>query len=327
MHAPRSYPLAKPQGTLRVAVLGSSVVYGLDTSFRDTIPGVDRTRAAGGRSPRRGAQLRHPRLHHRQRVGAAPGVRPPVPARRSRGRGRRPGRPPSLARRPSRRRRTTTSSSSRWWEALLNRGAPKSALLTCSTIRGRRAGGSAAPAACDSAHHTRNPMAAGPGNRRRTPRIRRVSGHRLAGDPEGLRGEEGARAGRPDRRDGGVLRRTIHRALPGDAVRPVLRPHRRGAGAYDGRPLPPGSDRCTRQRARRPRRGGRAGDPGAPPGGRSGSARVIDMLDASRRASHRNSPDFTWDGIHLSTAGNAAFGRTIARRILQDLDPGVGRRD
>ena len=40
MHAPRSYPLARPPGTLRVAMLGSSVVYGLGASFADTIPGI-----------------------------------------------------------------------------------------------------------------------------------------------------------------------------------------------------------------------------------------------------------------------------------------------
>jgi hypothetical protein len=40
MHAPRSYTVAPPPGSLRVAVLGSSVVYGLATGFADTIPGV-----------------------------------------------------------------------------------------------------------------------------------------------------------------------------------------------------------------------------------------------------------------------------------------------
>jgi hypothetical protein len=40
MHAPRSYTLARPPDSLRVAVLGSSVVYGLATGFADTIPGV-----------------------------------------------------------------------------------------------------------------------------------------------------------------------------------------------------------------------------------------------------------------------------------------------
>src|SRR5687768_15480446 len=40
MHAPRSYTLTRPPGVLRVAMLGSSVVYGLAVSFADTIPGV-----------------------------------------------------------------------------------------------------------------------------------------------------------------------------------------------------------------------------------------------------------------------------------------------
>jgi lysophospholipase L1-like esterase len=38
MHAPRSYPPAPPPGVLRVAVLGSSVVYGLNLPFADTLP-------------------------------------------------------------------------------------------------------------------------------------------------------------------------------------------------------------------------------------------------------------------------------------------------
>ena len=40
MHAPRSYALARPPESLRVAVLGSSVVYGMAMGFADTIPGV-----------------------------------------------------------------------------------------------------------------------------------------------------------------------------------------------------------------------------------------------------------------------------------------------
>jgi hypothetical protein len=50
------------------------------------------------------------------------------------------------------------------------------------------------------------------------------------------------------------------------------------------------------------------------------NARVIDMLEASRRASLRTSPDFTKDGVHLSPAGNAALGRRIAERIVRDIE-------
>jgi hypothetical protein len=50
-----------------------------------------------------------------------------------------------------------------------------------------------------------------------------------------------------------------------------------------------------------------------------GHARVIDMLEASRGASLRTSPDFTEDGVHLSPAGNAALGRRIADRIVGDV--------
>ena len=58
-----------------------------------------------------------------------------------------------------------------------------------------------------------------------------------------------------------------------------------------------------------------------------GSAHVIDMLDASRRSSLRSSRDFTEDGVHLTPAGNAAFGRLIAIRILEDLPQQAGGRD
>ena len=52
-----------------------------------------------------------------------------------------------------------------------------------------------------------------------------------------------------------------------------------------------------------------------------GSARVIDMLEASRRSSLRTSPDFTDDGVHLSPAGNEALGRLIAARVARDVRP------
>jgi hypothetical protein len=40
MHAPRSYALARPTDSLRVAVLESSIVYGITKAFKDTIPTV-----------------------------------------------------------------------------------------------------------------------------------------------------------------------------------------------------------------------------------------------------------------------------------------------
>jgi hypothetical protein len=49
-----------------------------------------------------------------------------------------------------------------------------------------------------------------------------------------------------------------------------------------------------------------------------GHARVIDMLELSRRASPRTSRDFTSDGIHLSPEGNATLGKHIAERIVRD---------
>jgi lysophospholipase L1-like esterase len=58
-----------------------------------------------------------------------------------------------------------------------------------------------------------------------------------------------------------------------------------------------------------------------------GSAHVIDMLDSSRRASLRTSRDFTEDGVHLTPTGNAALGRLIATRIIEDLQRQSGARD
>jgi len=57
-----------------------------------------------------------------------------------------------------------------------------------------------------------------------------------------------------------------------------------------------------------------------------GSAHVIDMLEASRGASLRTSSHFTWDGVHLSPAGNAAIAKVVASRIVRDLErrPGDG---
>jgi hypothetical protein len=57
-----------------------------------------------------------------------------------------------------------------------------------------------------------------------------------------------------------------------------------------------------------------------------GSARVIDMLEASRGSSLRTSDHFTRDGVHLSPEGNAALARLIASRVVRDLErrPGGG---
>jgi lysophospholipase L1-like esterase len=59
----------------------------------------------------------------------------------------------------------------------------------------------------------------------------------------------------------------------------------------------------------------------------AGSVHVIDMLEASRRSSMRTSADFTEDGVHLSPTGNAAMGRLIATRIMQDVARRSGDRN
>jgi hypothetical protein len=48
--------------------------------------------------------------------------------------------------------------------------------------------------------------------------------------------------------------------------------------------------------------------------------RVIDMLEASRRATLRTSPDFTPDGVHLTAAGNRTVARLVAGRIARHAD-------
>ena len=58
-----------------------------------------------------------------------------------------------------------------------------------------------------------------------------------------------------------------------------------------------------------------------------GSAHVIDMLEASRGSSLRSSRDFANDGVHLSPAGNAALGKLIAARIVRGLDRRSGDGD
>jgi hypothetical protein len=51
-----------------------------------------------------------------------------------------------------------------------------------------------------------------------------------------------------------------------------------------------------------------------------GPAHVIDMLEHSRRAARDAPGHFSEDGVHLTPEGNAALGRIIAARILRDLE-------
>jgi lysophospholipase L1-like esterase len=50
-----------------------------------------------------------------------------------------------------------------------------------------------------------------------------------------------------------------------------------------------------------------------------GPAHVVDLLDASRRAAREAPGHFTEDGVHLTPEGNAALGRIIATRLVRDL--------
>jgi hypothetical protein len=58
-----------------------------------------------------------------------------------------------------------------------------------------------------------------------------------------------------------------------------------------------------------------------------GTAHVIDMLEASRSSSLRTSPDFTRDGVHLTSTGNAALGKLIAARVVRDVKRRSGDSD
>ena len=49
------------------------------------------------------------------------------------------------------------------------------------------------------------------------------------------------------------------------------------------------------------------------------SARVIDMLEASRHGTLRKSTDFARDGIHFTAAGNVAVGKMIAAQLARDF--------
>jgi lysophospholipase L1-like esterase len=329
MHAPRPYTLAPPPVSLRVAVLGSSVVYGMALPFSDTIPGaVERElQAAGQRAEvlnfgthrytivHVSAQLQA-YVHQFQpdvvvvvvdlQVGGAdwPDVRPGAAA----GEG---------------------IKKLGWWEALLKRGSDKSALLALfdQPRRARRW----------IRRVTGLPLRPRP---RRAPRPSPEARTPSAAPPAVPPGppEAGPRASTPpEERRAYEERRERELAAPMAAMAAFCA--EKSIALYFVTPYGPyfdltedelddmsvshfleeaarvhGSERealgaevelITRVARRVAARS---------------SAHVIDMLEASRRSSLRTSPDFTPDGVHLSPAGNAALGKRIAERIVRDIE-------
>ena len=330
MHAPRSYPLARPPGTLRVAVLGSSVVYGLATSFAETIPGVveRELQAAGQRAEVLNfgthrfsivnlSALLQAYVHQLQpdavvvvidlQIGLPrwPDVRPAAT-------------PPE-----------EEIEKLNWWEALLKRGSQRSALLTL----------------LDDPRPARRWVRRATGlslQPRPRPAPRRPPGARTP-SPVPVPAEEPAAAS-PEKIRAYEERRERELAAPLAAMAAFSA--EKSIALYFVTPYGPYFDFTDDELARMSVHhfleeaarvhGGERAALGAEVElitrvvrqvAARGSAHVIDMLEASRRASLRTSPDFTEDGVHLSPTGNAAFGKLIATRIVERTPPRSGDRD
>lgn len=320
LHAPRPYALTPPPGTLRVAVLGSSVVYGINLGFRDTLPAaIERElQKAGHRAEVLNfgthafsivnvSALLQTYVHQFRpdvvvtlvdlQVGRAlwPDVRPgaaPVE-----------GGIEQLG----------------WRDALLARGARKSVVL--SLLADPR------PARRWVRQATGLPLLPRP--RARASEGPTAQGVAVAADrdlsapPENLQGYE--------------ARRERELAAPMAAMAAFCAAQ--GIALYFVTPYGPYFDLTDDEYARmsvrhfieqasRVHASERAAlgaeveliTRAVRRAATSGSAQVIDMLEASRRASLRSSADFTEDGVHLTPAGNVALGQRIAARIADDLE-------
>lgn len=322
MHAPRSYAPTPPPGTLRVAVLGSSVVYGLNVTFADTIPGaVERELQAAGRR----AEVLNFGTHGYSIVNLSALLQSYVHQLR-------PdvvvvvmdlqiGLPHWPAVRPAATPPDEGIEKLDWWEALVKRGAERSALLGLLDDPRparrwiRRATG--LPLQPRPRPAPRRPGAAAPAP------VAAPAESPPPSSPEKLRAYEERRerelaaplaamaAFAAERSialyfvtpygpyfhltEDELARMSVHHFLE-EAAR--VHGSERAALAAEVELI----TRVVRRVAAR------------------GSAHVIDMLEASRRSSARTSSDFDEDGVHLSTTGNAALGRLIATRIIQDPD-------
>jgi hypothetical protein len=328
MHSPRSYSLTPPPGTLRVAVLGSSVVYGLDVPFADTIPmAIERQlQAVGFRAEVLNfgthaftivnlSALLQAYVHQLEPEVVVVVIDLQI------------GLPRWPAVRPADAPADGAIEKLGWWEALLKRGAAQSAVLGLlddprpARRFVRRATGLALgprpPPAVPEAEATPAPAAeavASPG----------------AAPPESLAAYEARRERELqaplaamaafaaeksmtlyfvtpygpyfDLTDDELERMSVHHFIE-EAAR-FHGSERRALGAE--------VELITRVVHRVAERHG---------------AHVIDMLEASRRAAPGSSPDFAEDGVHFTPAGNAAFGKLITIRILEDLPQQASERD
>jgi lysophospholipase L1-like esterase len=336
MHAPRPYTLEPPPVSLRVAVLGSSVVYGMALPFADTIPAATQRELLLAGQPAevlnfgtQGFTIVHVSaqlqvyVHQFQpdvvvvvldlQVGLAdwPDVRPQVKEERIEKLG--------------------------FWPALLKRGSEKSALLavfnhprearrwlrrtTGLSLRPRRR---PTPRPSPTARTSPTaPLAVGRSTAKTSPAPPPAAGRPTASSA--------------DERQAYIERRERDLAAPMAAMAAFCA--ERSIDLYFVTPYGPYFDLTEEELEEMSARhfleegarvhGGRLEALGAEVElitrvahrvADEGNARVIDMLEASRRASLRTSPDFTDDGVHLSPAGNAALGRRIAERIVRDIE-------
>lgn len=324
LHAPRSYALARPPEALRVAVLGSSVTYGMAMGFADTIPAVvERELLAAGHHAEvlnfgthaftivnLSAQLQA-YVHQFEPQVVVAVVDFQV------------GFPHWPAVRPAAASLDDAIERLGWWEALLKRASGESAVLTLlddprparKWIR-RATGLPLRPSPRPAPH--RPPARSSP---LPAPAPPEAADGQPASPPESVREYEERRerelAAPMAAMAAFCAEKTIalyfvtpygpyfdftDEELAGMSVHGFLEESARVHGS-ERAALGAEVELITRVANRVAARG---------------SAHVIDMLDASRGSSLRTSPDFTPDAVHLSPAGNAVLGRLIAGRIAHD---------
>jgi len=333
MHAPRTYTLRPPPESMRVAVLGSSVVYGLAARFADTIPGIieRELQAAGHRAEVLNfgthsftivnlSALLQAYVHQFQPDVVVAVVDLQI------------GLPRWPAVRPGTEEKDEEIQKLDRWEALLKRGAQKSALLSLLDdprparrwVR-RTTGLPLQPRP--------RPTPSRPSETRTPPSVPAVpttAAGPTASSPDGIRAYE--------------QRRERDLAAPMAAMAAFSA--EKSIALYFVTPYGPYFDLTEDELARMSvhhflEEAARVhGSERAAVGAEvelitrvarrvaaQGSAHVIDMLEASQHSSLRSSPDFTEDGVHLSPTGNAALGKLIATRIVRSIERRSGGED
>jgi hypothetical protein len=326
LHAPRSYAPSPPPGTLRVAMLGSSVVYGLDQPLAETIPGaVERELQAAGRR----AEVLNFGTHafsivnvsallqaYVHQLGPEVAV---VLVDLQVGRARWP------PLRPGEASEGEGIEALGGWRALVAQGSTRSALL--GVLDDPR------PARRWLRRTTRLPLHPYPGL---APRERDAPPGAAAGDPAPAPGD-GPAAPPP----GGIReyerRRERELAAPLSAMAAFAAES--SIELYLVTPYGPYFQLTDEELGRMSVQHFIEdairvhGDARAALAAEvalitrvvrhvvdGGSAHAIDMLEASRGASLRSSGHFKEDGVHLTREGNAALARIISARIVGDLD-------